>query len=149
MIQANESFLKDFALTREEAIGHSIISLIKWASVPQREHFMELLTAQGHVHDFEADFTTRAGETQCHLMSADVLEMPAGPCVLIAAKNITHLKKLENSLKESEERYRLISSVASDYIFSDRVLPDGSLVTEWITDTFTEVTGYTLGELKA
>jgi signal transduction histidine kinase len=37
-------------------------------------------------------------------------------------------------LTESEERYRRISQVTSDYAFSYRLEPDGSMVEEWSTD---------------
>ena len=36
------------------------------------------------------------------------------------------------SAAASEERYRLISSVATDYVFSSAVEPDGRLVLQWV-----------------
>ncbi len=53
------------------------------------------------------------------------------------------------SLKESEERYRLISSVATDYTFSTKVLPDGKLDLNWVAGAFESISGFTLEEFKA
>jgi len=52
------------------------------------------------------------------------------------------------ALRQSEERYRLVSEASSDYVYSIRVNPDQSLTCEWITDPFTRITGYTVEELN-
>jgi len=54
-----------------------------------------------------------------------------------------------DSLKESEERYRLISSVTTDYTFSTKVLPDGSLDLNWVAGAFESISGYSVEEFKA
>lgn len=50
-------------------------------------------------------------------------------------------------LAESEARYRIISESISDYAFSFRVDPDGDFHREWITESFTRVTGFRPQEL--
>lgn len=45
-------------------------------------------------------------------------------------------------LEASEERYRIISELISDYAFSAFVNPDGSYQAEWMTESFTRFTGY-------
>ena len=52
------------------------------------------------------------------------------------------------ALRQSEERYRLVSEVSSDYVYSIRVDPDGALTHEWITDPFTRITGFDAAELN-
>ena len=51
----------------------------------------------------------------------------------------------EGRIAESEKRYRLISAVASDYMYSTR-LADGKLVLNWVAGAFEDITGYTLEE---
>lgn len=53
------------------------------------------------------------------------------------------------SLEESEERYRLISSVATDYTFSTKVMPDGTLDLNWVAGAFESISGYSVEEFKA
>lgn len=65
------------------------------------------------------------------------------------AKDITDRKVAELALIESEKRYRKISELISDYAFYTRINEDGSMVREWITDSFLRVTGYTPDEIDA
>jgi PAS domain S-box-containing protein len=58
-------------------------------------------------------------------------------------------KSIEKNLLESEERYRSISTVASDYMFSSRLQPDGSLKHNWVAGAFETITGYTYNEYVA
>jgi PAS domain S-box-containing protein len=53
------------------------------------------------------------------------------------------------ALRESEERHRHISDLVSDYAYSFRVEPDGTLRGEWISDSFTRVFGLTQPEVAA
>ena len=63
--------------------------------------------------------------------------------------DITESKKAEEVLQESEERYRIVSELTSDYAYRDRVEDDGSIIPEWITDSFARITGYSLEETQA
>jgi len=62
-------------------------------------------------------------------------------------RDITERKNAERALRESEERYRIINQSISDYAFSFHIGPQEELILEWITDSFTRVTGYTISEL--
>ncbi|MHB1005689.1 MAG: PAS domain-containing sensor histidine kinase [Chloroflexota bacterium] len=57
-----------------------------------------------------------------------------------------NLMNANQVLRESEERYRLISTVASDYMFSSRVDADGTLFFDWVAGAFEAITGYTFEE---
>jgi PAS domain S-box-containing protein len=64
-------------------------------------------------------------------------------------RDITDEKLKEIALRESEERYRIVSELISDYAYSYRVEPDGTIVSEWVTESFKRVTGYDWGESDA
>jgi PAS domain S-box-containing protein len=51
-------------------------------------------------------------------------------------------------LRESEERYRMVSELCSDYAYSYRIAPEGVISLDWITQAFTRITGYTVAELQ-
>ena len=55
----------------------------------------------------------------------------------------------EEKLRISEERYRLISSITTDYMFTAEIKKDGSHEMEWIGGAFEKMTGYTIEECKA
>jgi PAS domain S-box-containing protein len=51
-------------------------------------------------------------------------------------------QRAEQILRESEERYRLLSEITSDYIFAYHRQPDGTFKIAWISDAFQRITGY-------
>jgi len=67
--------------------------------------------------------------------------------IIISARDITSRKQTELALKASEERYRIISELISDYAYFYRFNPDGSRTREWITDSVERVTGFAPSEL--
>jgi PAS domain S-box-containing protein len=58
-------------------------------------------------------------------------------------------READRGLAESEERYRLISEVISDYTFSTRINADGTLYHHWVAGAFEKITGYTYEEYVA
>ena len=53
------------------------------------------------------------------------------------------------ALAASEQRYRLISEVISDYTFSSKLDADGRLFLDWVAGAFEKITGYTYEEYVA
>ncbi len=62
--------------------------------------------------------------------------------------DITDKKNDQEKIRKSEERYRLISSVATDYTFSTNILPDGTHRVDWISGAFESISGYSVDEFK-
>ena len=60
--------------------------------------------------------------------------------------DITERKQTEEALIKSNNRLRLISSLATDYTFSTMASPDGSFEVEWIAGAFEQISGYTVEE---
>ncbi len=56
--------------------------------------------------------------------------------------DVTELIRTQEALRGSEERYRMLSEITSDYAYSVRIDADGSVSIEWITEAFTRITGY-------
>ncbi len=61
--------------------------------------------------------------------------------------DITDRKAVEKVLKESQERFQIVSELTSDYAYAFRVEPNGKLVCEWVTGALFRITGYTSEEL--
>jgi PAS domain S-box-containing protein len=74
--------------------------------------------------------------------ASNLLAEPSVQAVVINYRDITERQQAELALQQSEERYRVISDMVSDYAFSFRVNPDGSHIREWTTEAFERITGY-------
>jgi PAS domain S-box-containing protein len=75
------------------------------------------------------------------------LDEPAIAGLVVNFHDVTQRKQAEAALRDSEERYRLISELVSDYAYAYYVEPDSSAVLEWVTDAFTRITDYTREEM--
>lgn len=67
--------------------------------------------------------------------------------VLVHANDITKRLVAETELKKSEERYRFLTELVSDYAYAFKILPDGQLKGEWVTSNFNKVFGVTIQEI--
>jgi PAS domain S-box-containing protein len=55
-------------------------------------------------------------------------------------------QQVDEALRLSEERYRLVSSVSSDYTFSARLDEQGFPHVDWLAGAFEQITGYKVAE---
>ncbi len=60
---------------------------------------------------------------------------------------LNQIYQMQQALRQSEERHRIISNTISDYAYSYAVLADGTLKKEWSTQAFHDITGYTFQEM--
>jgi len=57
--------------------------------------------------------------------------------------------RLSSPSPASEALYRLFSELTSDFLYILRVIPDGRLKGEWVSEAFTRFVGYSLEEVEA
>jgi PAS domain S-box-containing protein len=69
--------------------------------------------------------------------------------VLVSHTDVTERRRMERALRESEERYRGVSSVMSDVAYACRATGAGDCSIEWLTGASERITGYSADELKA
>ncbi len=48
-----------------------------------------------------------------------------------------------------KDGFRIVSELTSSFAYAERVEPDGTITPEWITDTITQVTGYSVEEIHS
>lgn len=87
-----------------------------------------------------------------------LMEIFSGPGIfafvnLVIITLITHHRnrletERQRQLRVSEERYRTISESFSDYAYGVRYDPERGYEVEWITESFTRITGYAIDDLR-
>lgn len=125
---------------RQELIGKNI-----WGEFPETidtiffEQFYRSVSDKTHVK-FEASYPPLN-------VWFEVETYPSEEGLSVFFQNITDRKNAEDALRRSESRYRILSQITSDFGYSFKVLPDNTWFCEWMTEAFTNITGYTAKEI--
>jgi two-component system CheB/CheR fusion protein len=97
----------------------------------------------------EIDVSRPGGQVRIAEMRVVETEWEGKPALLASLRDITERKRAEEAMRASEERFRMISEVTTDFTYSLVVLPDGTLVIDWLTEAFPRITGYAGLEVQA
>jgi PAS domain S-box-containing protein len=104
----------------------------------------------GSIDEETAAESVKAGAVD-YVLKERIIRLRQAVLHALEKKQMWHERILaDEKLRTSEERYRLISTVTSDYMFSTMVKPDGTLDLNWVAGAFEKITGYdTIEEYKA
>ena len=103
----------------------------------------------------------RDGERfETHMLHADgtarVIDVKASrinyneqTAALLFIRDITQRKENEQRLVASEERYRVTSELITDFAYATKVMPDTSLVGEWVTSAYARIAQQPIEQLDA
>lgn len=153
VVAANRSFYRTFHVQPEDTIGKKVYDLgnRQW-DIPKLRLLLEnILLSNSHFEDYEVEQEFQQLGRRTMLLNARRLHGNNGRpnLILLAIEDITDRKEAETGQRESEERFSHISHLITDYAYAFSVGPDGTLKGEWVTDSFTQVFGYTLEELES
>src|SRR5262249_26308336 len=82
-------------------------------------------------------------------ISASVTWFSGARVVQSLVRDVRERRRTEAALRQSEARWRAISTLTSDWAYGYRRTPGGELILEWVTEAFTRITGFTLEEAQA
>jgi PAS domain S-box-containing protein len=139
ILNANESFERISGWRIEEAIGRTSLELGVWADPEERQRLTELLRADGAVQGFEFDLRTKSGELRRGVVSAETVDIDGEKCLIGIVRDITDLRRAEDGLRRSEERFVTLFRNNPDYTTLSR-LSDGQFVD--VNHAFEEMTGW-------
>jgi PAS domain S-box-containing protein len=99
---------------------------------------------------FEGRLIHRSGASHTMHWSMNMRYTPDGTLLTVngIGRDFTERKRVEETLREREARYRTISELVSDFAYALRVEQDNTLVLEWVTDAFSRITGFTMQEVE-
>jgi PAS domain S-box-containing protein len=65
------------------------------------------------------------------------------------SRDVSESARAEAAVRETEERFRVIAEMSSDFIYGARAREDGALHLEWVVGAFQPITGYAVDEVNA
>ncbi|MEW6119707.1 MAG: EAL domain-containing protein [Pseudomonadota bacterium] len=152
----NPACLRMLGYSREELLGQVIHPLIHHTHpdgrhYPKEECRVRLSTLEGratHADDelhWRKDGSSFPVEYWSHPIYRDGELVGA----VVNFVDITERKRMERALRDSEERYRLISSVTTDFLYACSLSETGFGSIDWATASQETVFGYTPDEIVA
>jgi diguanylate cyclase (GGDEF)-like protein/PAS domain S-box-containing protein len=126
----------------EEADLSNQTTLPIWIHPEERLRFTEAVQKNGLIKDWEMHLRTMRGKELWAMGSAMMIDYQGEPCTLSTHHDITERKEMEEILRESEEKFRLIFEHAAESIL---VVQDNRIqICNSVTQT---LTGYNEDEL--
>jgi len=105
-LDVNEAFESLSGYSRDEIIGRTSFELGIWGDYVQRNDLIRQLQSGEPIRNLEASFRRKDGTLITTLLSADKVDYQGQQCSLIMASDISERKRIENALRESQERLR-------------------------------------------
>ena len=116
-IEVNEAFLQQIGWQKHEVIGKTSMDIGLWANPQDRETAKRIIKERGFLRNFHVNFRRKNGEVYPCEWSCEVISLDGEKCILSVVTDISERIKIEQALRESEEKYRIIVENANDAIF--------------------------------
>ena len=104
-VEVNAEFVRRTGLSREQLLATTTREIGQWARPQERAAFVQKLTADGRVHEFEVDFLFQ-GAVIPYVASSVIIDVDGEACALGVGHDITRIRKSERALHEVQQRLR-------------------------------------------
>jgi PAS domain S-box-containing protein len=115
-LDVNDTWLGMFGFRREEVLGRTALELNLWGATEERDRAIDELRSKGGFQNGEFMMRRRSGQIFVTLASAEVVTMAGEKVILGSCLDITERKRVEEALRESEQRFRHLSEHSPDFI---------------------------------
>ena len=142
-IKVNQGFLEMTGFRREEVIGRTAYEFDVLAGVEGRESALRRFHGGEVIAPVESYLDTRSGGKRFVVLGGQPLEVNDEPCMLLTFIDLDERKRVEEALRQSEERFSKAFTLAPVAgVIS--ALDDGRIFN--VNDAFVKLTGYRAGE---
>jgi len=117
LLEVNPGFEIITGHARAEAIGRSTLDLRLWPGPAERERLVAELRSRGQVLHRSLTFLRKDGTARIGQFSARPITIDGESCLLFVMQDVTEHQRVEEELRVSEERYRLLFERSNDAIF--------------------------------
>jgi len=140
----NEKFAKTFGYTPDEIIGKTPDFLFDKIEAEKRKQSVKIVFETGLKNELEVKVTAVNGKDIYMITMLDPITDLDGNIMYVSciSKDITQRKEMEISLRQSEEKYRLITEKISDVVW----LMDLNGKSMYVSQSIQNFTGYTVDE---
>ncbi len=150
IIMANNSLAQILGYdSKEELIGKNL-SRDLYIDPEERQRLIREYDTQekGFASNLELKWKKKDGSPIWIILTAHAVKDASQETIYYEGfiADITQRKETTESLEQSENRYRIISSIASDYMFTSQVDSEGNLTLQWVAGAFEVITGYEVDE---
>jgi len=121
IIDVNEHWQTTFGYPREEAINHIVSDLNLNICEGDLEKLIASTSEREPLRDVELSMRTKTGDVLETVLSADTVDIAGEPCLVVIIRDITHRKRREAALRESEARFRIVADAAPVLIWMSGV----------------------------
>ena len=128
-VDINDGLVEFSGYSREEILGKKSEDLNLWANPDDKNKVRLIMKEKGKVDNFEAGFRMKDGRILYGLFSTRIVHIFGKPHFLSLIKDITQIKKTQDALVASEEKFQ--------NIFSKN--PDALAIMEMTNWTFADV----------
>lgn len=116
ILEVNDVFYNTFGFTSSETAGKTYLDLGIWPDISQRRALARSIKEKGEVRDLDMDMVRKDGSSIKAVLTAKLLTLGDSEKLLCILKDMTERRRLEDSLRISEERYRTLFENANDSI---------------------------------
>ena len=143
ILDINPASCQMFGYTRAEVVGRTIAEFADYCSEAERQRLIEAVLRSGRSAQVERTLRRRDGGSFTVLASYDRIEIDGVTRMLIALQDISERKRVEDILRGSEERFRLL--VENSSVLVAELTRDGCY--RYASPNHAQILGYAAREL--
>ena len=117
LTEVNQGFTLLSGYTPADVTGKTSLDLNIWYDPVERSRFIVILTETGSIENMEFQFRKKNGRPLIGLLSSRVIDIDGVPHALTVVRDITNRKKMEEKLRENEQKYRFLTENSGDVIW--------------------------------
>ena len=140
IIDVNQNFLEVTGFDRDHVIGKTSRELEVWSDPASEEEYLRRMAADHRVENMEVNFRLKDGMLRPCLLNSLIVTIHGRPCIMSLARDVTDLRKSQEKLRESEQKFRLIFEASRDAIMVARA--SNGIISE-VNSQFVNLSGFT------
>ena len=144
ILDVNDAWTEQTGYTRSEGVGKTSEELNAYVDQEVRKSHIEQLLEKGKVQNLEAKYRIKGGGVGYGLLSAKVIELDGEQCTVAVTRSISVLKAAQESLRQSEEKFRTLAETTPSAIVVHRF--DEARI-QYVNPAMEEMSGYSRAEL--